>query len=379
MIIVVKIGTAVLAHTNGQINREVLVDLISDVSGLKKQTEGGHQIVIVTSGAVGVGRSVVSEELLATVKPSTDVNRKIFQEQILAAIGQPKLMSFYIDGFQKHGIDCAQILTTRSDFADRKFYLSLRTVVEGLLRLGVIPIFNENDVLSPEELDFSDNDQLAVVVAAMVKADKLIILTDVEGVYDRPLDEAGTKIVEQISNADEFLKTLRPGSGSSVGKGGIQSKLLAADLVTSLGISMHIASGKTSAPISRLIAGERIGTYFPTSGNKPKPDKLWLATAAVSTGKIVVSNYLADILREQQRAVSVLFPGIEEVQGEFNAKDVVEVCDVDGTVLGRGVCRHSSDDLKEKIEHYKALPEEEKERVIAAHIVAVHYDYFVHA
>ena len=377
MIIVVKIGTAVLAHANGQINRGVLIDLISDVSGLK--TQGGHRIVIVTSGAVGVGRSVVPEKLLVTVNPNINVDRRIFREQVLAAIGQPKLMAFYIEGFHKHGIECAQILTTRSDFADRKFYLSLRTVVEELLKLGVVPIFNENDVLSPEELDFSDNDQLAVMVAAMVKADKLIILTDVEGVYDRPLDEAGTKIVEHISDADEFLRTLRPGSGSSGGKGGIQSKLLAADLVTSLGISMHIASGKARAPISRLIAGERIGTHFPASGSKPRPDKAWLATAAVSTGKIVVSNYLADTLRERQRAVSVLFPGIEEVQGEFNAKDVIEVCDVDGAVLGRGVCRYSSDDLKEKIKHYEALLEAKKERVIAAHIVAVHYDYFVYA
>ena len=228
-------------------------------------------------------------------------------------------------------------------------------------------------------MDFSDNDQLAVVVAAMVKADKLIILTNVEGVYDRPMDEAGTKVVDKIHDAGKFLRTFRPDSRPSVGKGGIQSKLLAADLVTSLGISMHIANGKTSTPISRLIAGERIGTYFPASGDRPKPDKIWLATAAVSTGKIVVSNYLADILKEQQRAVSVLFTGIEEVWGEFEAKDVVEICDVDGAILGRGICRHSSDDLKEKIEHYKSLPEEEKERVIAAHIVAVHYDYFVHA
>lgn len=379
MIIVVKIGTAVLTRSDGQINREALVNLISDVSGLKQQTQGDHKIVIVTSGAVGVGRSAISEKRLAAVNPNVNLDRRILREQLLAAIGQPKLMAFYIEGFQKHGIDCAQILTTRSDFADRKFYLSLRTVVEELLKLGVVPIFNENDVLSPEELDFSDNDQLAVVVAAMVKADKLIILTNVEGVYDRPLDEIGTKVIDSIHDAGEFLKTSRPGGKSSTGKGGIQSKLLAADLITSLGISMHISSGKISAPISRLIAGERIGTHFPANGSKPKPDKVWLATAAVSTGQIIVSNYLADILKERQRAVSVLFTGIEEVRGEFKAKDVVEVCDVDGAVLGRGVCRYSSGDLKERIKQYKALPEEERERVIAAHIVAVHYDYFVYA
>src|SRR3989338_5517869 len=231
MIIVVKIGTAVLTHPDGQINREALVDLIADVSGLKKQTQGGHRIVVVTSGAVGVGRSVVSEELLATVKPSTDVNRKIFQEQVLAAIGQPKLMSFYIEGFQKHGISCAQILTTMSDFADRKFYLSLRTVVEELLKLGVVPIFNENDVLSPEELDFSDNDQLAVVVAAMLVADKLIVLSNVEGVYN-DLKGAKREIVPVIDQVADYTKNID--DSKSLGKGGMKSKLMIADLITSL-------------------------------------------------------------------------------------------------------------------------------------------------
>lgn len=378
--IVVKIGSAVLSGTDGYIRHKVIVNLIDDVAGLMKL---GYQVIIISSGAVIIGKSVSQLSVPDfAVSPPSKYDAKLLREQILASVGQPKLMGLYNEGFEKHNLSCAQILTTRSDFADRKFYLSLRIVTEELLRHGIIPIFNENDVLSPEELDFSDNDQLALMTAAMVLADRLVILTDVAGVYDRPPHEPEAKLISEITNVTEFMASFK--AGTHKGKGGIQSKLLCAEVITSLGIPMHIASGLEKTPLSRILDGEQLGTSFPATDKREEAIKGWLVTAAAGAGKIMVSTYLGDILRrgstqdkKERKTPSVLIAGIEDVQGAFDKKDVVEIIDDEGIVLGRGLSRYSSNELREKIAWYQELPDEEKAKVRTAEVIAVHANDFV--
>ena len=374
--IVVKIGSAVLGGLGGKDTRTVVAGLVEDVATLMKR---GYQVVIVSSGAVHTGRSAK-----ALSDPAFDVaspfkyDKKLLREQILAAVGQPRLMSLYIEEFAKQDIDCAQVLTTRADFADRTRYLSLRIVTEGLLRHGIVPVYNENDALSPEELDFSDNDQLALMTTAMVLADRLVILTDVAGVFDRSPLMAGAVLIPEITDVGAFLTTFE--AGVHKGKGGIKSKLTTAEVITSLGIPMHIASGAETSALTRIVDGERLGTSFPTVAPKEQPVKSWLRTAAAPSGKIVVSTYLADILRQgenpERKSPSILLAGIEEIQGEFDKRDVVEVVDDTGVVLGRGLSRDSSKSLREKIPWYMKLSDVEKAEWRSADIIAVHANDF---
>jgi glutamate 5-kinase len=371
--IIIKIGSRILTDRNGNLNKKVILMLADDINHIRKEKE--IEVIIVSSGAVSAGRSVIDLIGFKVEREAIDYDRSILEEQILAAVGQPKVMDLWIETLGKFSIHCAQLLTTRSVFASRKDYLSIRSVAINLIRLGVIPIFNENDVLSPEELDFTDNDQQACMIAAMLSADKLIILTDVEGVYDGSPKDSKSKLISVIKEPTKFLAHVDKLSGS--GKGGMRSKLLTADLATALGIDMHIADGLIPRVISKIMSGEKIGTYFPAkSKEKLKPIKSWLASAAASEGKIIVSTYLADILKRKQ-AASVLFSGIEKVSGNFKEGNTVEICHENGATLGRGLVRYGSDELKKQLVAYKKMSGKEKASLKTSSIIAVHYDYLV--
>lgn len=368
--IVIKIGSNVLTGKDGLLNKTVAENLVKDIAGVKNKKN--LEVVLVTSGAVSLGKSVKSLENFDVKTSAIKYNKAILKEQILAAVGQPKLMAFYNQEFEKYKLPCAQVLATRAVFADRQAYLSIRTVTESLLKLNVVPIFNENDVLSPEELDFSDNDQLASMIAAMLVADKLIVLSNVDGLYDS-VSGAKRQVIPVIEGAANYLKNID--DSKSAGKGGMKSKLIIADLITSLGISMHIANGSADNIVSRIIKGEAVGTFFPAQSKKVKALKNWLATAAVGEGKIFVSTYLADILKKKQTA-SVLTTGIEKVEGDFKKNEVVEIYNDNNKLLGRGLVRYSAENLKKKIDWYNNKTDSEKNEIKAANIVAVHYDYF---
>lgn len=367
----IKIGTAVLTKSDGSANQEVFDNLVDDVANLKDE---GVEVAIISSGAVNLGRSVPELKDRRFKVESGKFNPETLREQILAAVGQPKLMAAYSAGFVKRGYNCAQLLATRSDFADRQSYLSLRLVTEGLLRLNIIPIFNENDVLTAEEIDFGDNDQLAMMVSAMLNTDRLLILTNVDGVFDRPPHDSEATRVAEISDIEQFLSQRRITGRSLSGKGGMKSKLLCAETLASLGIPMSIGNGLVEQPIIRLLRGKS-GTFFPAAERKEKAAKTWLVTASVPSGSIIVSTYLAELLRHK-RTASVLLAGIEEVRGDFNKKDVVEICDDDQAVLGRGLVRFDDQELKAKVKQYRALSEAEKAQIKAADAIAVHYNDF---
>jgi len=368
--IIIKIGSKILTDANGHFNKAVVENLVKDIDAIKRKNN--IEVALVSSGAVALGKSIKFLQNFSVQDTAIKYDKKILREQILAAAGQPKLMAFYIKEFEKYKLSCAQILATRAIFADRQAYLSIRTVTENLLKLNMVPIFNENDVLSPEELDFSDNDQLAGMVAAMLVADKLILLSNVDGVYDKMV-ETKRQVIPIIEKASDYFKNID--DSKSQGKGGMKSKLIIADLMNSLGIDMHIANGTDKKIISKIINNQGVGTFFPAKNKKVKAIKNWLATAAVSRGKIFVSTYLADILKRKQTA-SILIIGIEKIEGDFNKNEVVAVYNDEGKILGRGLARFNSTDLQNKIVWYNKKTDNEKAKIKAADIVAVHYDYF---
>lgn len=369
--VVVKIGTRLLTQKDGQLNHEVFKHFLEEIAELKK---AGKKVVIVTSGSVGAGR------ISAKLKGNFSVDRGgqndgVVREQILAAVGQPELMTFYVSELRKHGINCAQLLVTRADFEDRQKYVSLRTVTNNLLQLDIIPIFNENDVLSTEELDFSDNDNLACMVTAMLVASQLIILTNLPGVYDPTSKTSKASILSEITDIPSVLNAVSKKT-DDVGRGGIYSKLLAASFITSMGIPMHIAGGFESHILSRIVLKkEKVGTFFPAIEKKIKPRKAWLKLTTGIKGKITVSTYLAEVLKEKQFA-SILLAGIESVDGVFKKDDVVTIYDADGNELGKGQTRYDSDKLRNEIVAYKNSPKS-GERVAGGKKIVIHYDYFI--
>ncbi|PIQ80407.1 MAG: glutamate 5-kinase [Parcubacteria group bacterium CG11_big_fil_rev_8_21_14_0_20_41_14] len=382
--LVIKIGSQLLTDKQMQLNQIMIESIAVQVAELLKS---GKQVVLVSSGAVASGRSAKTLIGPFSLVPDQQ-DPDLLREQILAAVGQPRLMRVYRRMFEKQNppIEAAQLLVTRADFADRKRYVSLRTVVENLVRLGIVPIFNENDVLSTEELDFSDNDQLACMVSAMIDADLLLTLTDVPGLLDKHPDEGG-KLIKQVENPESVRALAHPRKKKEgvVSKGGMLSKIEAADLITKLGIPMRIASGYEDKVITRIAAqDENVGTLFPVHGRKLSRKKIWISAGAAVTGRISVSTFLADRLRKKHVA-SILLRGVESLGGEeqnpekketFTEGDVVEVLDMDGTVLGKGQVRMGADELRDAI-----LAERAKNsagtRTPGGEKIVIHYDYFV--
>ncbi len=370
--IVVKIGSRVLTNSDGSLNVEMITDIVKNIARIM---EAGIEIILVTSGAVSTGKSMIKLDDFRLSAEAIDYDKNFLRNQILASVGQAKLIRVYQEEFQKYGINAGQILVSRKRFADRDEYLSLKMLVENQLRLRIVPIFNEDDTLRPAEMKFSDNDQVACMITAMTVSDLFIILTDVDGVLNGPPDDPVSQVIPEIMAVEEFMD--RIDDTAKISKGGMRSKLLMADLITSLGSSMRIVNGFQKNALARVVLNnESLGTFFPPKKKKASGIKSWLATSATSDGKIIVSTYLADILRRKQTA-SILFAGIEKVEGNFNGKDVVDVCDDNGIFLGRGIVKFSSSELEQKVKWHKEMPGEEREAKKASELIAMHYDYFV--
>lgn len=255
---IIKIGSRLITKGDGKLNIEVISNLVEDIVRVVKT---GKRIAIVSSGAVASGRTVKELQGDFFVENISE-GEKIMREQMLAAVGQPELMAVYKAEFKKLGFSCAQVLVTLDDFSAEHRYRNLKAVTENLLSLGIVPIFNENDVLSTEELAFSDNDQLSSMAAAMLKAEKLIILTNVDGVYDKNPNDKDAKLLSCVENVEAILINVDE-SKNEVGRGGMKSKLIIAEKAISLGIGVHIANGFEKEIISRIILkGEKLGTEF---------------------------------------------------------------------------------------------------------------------
>ena len=247
--IVVKVGTNVIAKTDGSLDRAIMAGLVKEISQLKS---AGIDIIFVTSGAVGAGTSVVQIQKKAN---------SVIKRQILAAVGQITLMKIYSELFDLHHDACAQVLVTKEDFKDRQHYLNLKNCFKALLRHKIVPIVNENDAVSVTELMFTDNDELAGLIASMLNVDALILLTNVDGIMD------GSSHLSLIKPGTKFEDFISP-EKSSFGRGGMLTKARLAAKLAKLGITTHIANGKNKQILSKVLRGENVGTKFLPGKNK---------------------------------------------------------------------------------------------------------------
>lgn len=334
--IVVKIGSSSLTNDRGEIDQEKLTDHIQAVAALRS---AGHEVILVSSGAVAAGFA----RLGYPTRPVTIKGR-----QAAAAVGQSLLIQSYIEKFSNFGIIPAQILLTRTDFSNRERFRNAFAALMELLERGILPIINENDTVSVEELTFGDNDMLSALVSGFIHADQLIILTDINGLYDSNphMNPFANKLdfIEDIS--DEMLAAAE-GSGSKVGTGGMKSKLLAAKKALSLGVPVFIGHGKGANKLLDILKHEGDGTYISKSMlGSINTSRQWIAFHSESAGKIFVDEGAKEAILFNGK--SLLPAGVLKVKGNFQKGDVVEVFGENG-LLGKGEVSYSSDDLKEAI------------------------------
>ena len=344
--IVIKLGTNVLRNEDGEASLPRLYSYIEDISKLIKQ---GKEVILVTSGAVGLGRKKLG------VEKSDDIVLK----QACAAIGQSKLMSIYEEGFEAYGVNVAQILLIEDDFAQRKRYLNLRNTLNKLLELGVVPVINQNDTVSTLELEtlykdaqvcFSDNDKLSALVASELDADLLVILSDVNGLYDsNPKTNPDAKIIKEVTEiSDEILKLA---SGvSDGGRGGMKTKLEAARLVTRFGGKVLIANGKIPNIIKEIFDENDYGTMFLPSEESLSGRKRWIGYATNIIGKIVVNDGAKKAILEKES--SLLPIGVIEIINEFKKGEVISILDENKEEIARGITNYSSDACKKIMGHH---------------------------
>jgi glutamate 5-kinase len=336
-LVVVKVGTGSLATSEGKLDEEEMSRLVKQTADAIKR---GEKIVLVTSGAVAAGIA----ELGIPPKPNDIVFR-----QASAAAGQAVLMDKYRAFFREHGLRVAQILLTSEDLSDRTSYLHTCNVLGMLLRLGVVPIINENDVTSVEELqplgkgykvNFSDNDMLSVLVANAIRADLVIILSDVDGIYTTDPRKSNAKILKTVDNITEEFKSSLTGK-SRLGRGGVQSKVKAAEIATKCGIPVVVANGRRENVISDILAGGEVGTFFKPQGQMSAV-KRWIAYGASTKGQISVNEGAKEAILQ---GASLLPVGVTGVLGHFDAGDVVSLVDQNNLEFARGDSNYNSGEL----------------------------------
>ncbi|MDG2384967.1 MAG: glutamate 5-kinase [Pirellulaceae bacterium] len=332
--IVVKVGTRVLTHADGQLNVERIESLADQINGI---VEGGRKVLLVSSGAVGAGMS----ELGITQRP-TDLS----QLQAVAAIGQTKLIEAYDQTFHRHGYHAAQVLLTAGDLHDRTSYLNVRNTLLALLEMKAIPIVNENDTVAVDELmtTFGDNDRLAALVTNLVQAPLLVILSDIDGLFDGPPKSDQTSLVSTVTCINDKIMSFAQDAVTGLSKGGMASKLQAAKIATVAGENVILANGHEPDILRRVAAGECIGTVFLAEGKSVSPWKRWIGFSAHPRGKIVLDDGARQAVVYQGR--SLLAIGILEIHGDFTKGDVVTLRDRQGQEWARGLTNYSDSELR---------------------------------
>ena len=349
--IVVKIGSQVLCGPDGALNHEALSNLVAQLTDLHAD---GWQVLLVSSGAVAAG-SGLADELRRIADP-------VARKQVMAATGQVRLMETYRKLFAQRGLTVAQVLATRSDFQTRRHYLNMRGCIEALLTTGIVPIVNENDVVSVTELMFTDNDELAGLLAGMVNAELLCLLSTVPGVYDGDPDDATTQCIKRWDDERYQLEEIVSCGTSALGRGGMHSKLAIARKVARLGTEVVIADGNDPQIMGKILGDQQAGTRFPVIGDA-SPAKRWLASAdSHATGSVTVNKGAADALLDRSRLTSLLPVGINAIDGHFDQGDVIQVLGPSGQVLGCGRARYDHKEAASLIGQRGQKP-------------LIHYDY----
>lgn len=329
--IVVKIGSSSLTNTKGELDEQKIVDHIEAIVELKKE---GHEVILVSSGSVAAG----FRKLGYSSRPVTTKGK-----QAAAAVGQSLLIQSYNDHFAQHGVTIAQVLLTRSDFQVKSRYKNANATLTELLDRSILPIINENDTVSVEELTFGDNDLLSALVSGAIHADHLIILTDVNGLYTaNPARDPEARRIDVVEEITDEMLGFAKGAGSKVGTGGMQSKLVAARHATAAGVEVFVGIGKGSQKLVQIVHGNGDGTYFKKHAKYLPTNKQWLSLTAV-TGKLFIDEGAVKALTEG--GGSLLPAGIYAFEGHFHRGDVVEVYDRH-TCIGRGEVFYSYEELE---------------------------------
>ncbi len=334
--IVVKVGTNLLS-TKTKIDEKRIENIVEQINALKKK---GYGVVLVTSGAIGMG----AKEL--KIKHSV---QDIALRQALASIGQPVLMSSYRKYFKKHDIVCSQVLITRKELDNRKTYVNLRNSIFTLLDLGIVPILNENDSISTAEIGsaFGDNDRMSALVASKIDAELLIILTDIDGLYDdNPATNPAAKLIKEIKIIDDDIMNCAKGAGSTFSTGGMRTKLLAAKIASIAGCNCVIASGMDDKALIKIVENEDIGTFI-HSKEKKKQRTRWIMNSSTN-GSIKIDDGAKRALEDHK---SLLPSGIIETIGVFEAGDVIDILDKNGLAFAKAVPYYDSTDILAIIGH----------------------------
>ncbi|HTU85974.1 MAG TPA: glutamate 5-kinase [Solirubrobacteraceae bacterium] len=358
--VVVKLGSSIVATDRGDVRTDVLGRICDELAELQRS---GRQPVVVTSGAIARGMGVMELPL----RP-----RAIDELQAASAVGQGKLYQVYDELLRDRGLQTAQVLLTFFDVSARSHYLNARQTLRKLLDWRVIPVINENDTTTTDEISFGDNDFLAAQIAILIAAEQLVLLTDAEGLFTAdPRIDPDARLVSEVTELGQ-LDELRIGHATSpLGSGGMRSKVVAAEMATAAGITTVIASGLIPGALLSAAAGEAVGTRFTARTGRYSSFKLWLRYAKPTRGQVLVDAGAARALREG--GTSLLPVGIIEVTGEFNAGDAVEIAH-DGELVGKGICNYSSGELR-RVRGLKSR--DVRERLPRATEEAVHRDYFV--
>ncbi len=353
---VVKVGTSVLAAPDGTLDPDRVGHLAQQVSAVAAT---GRRVALVSSGAVGAGIG-----RLGMSRRPDDLPKL----QAAAAVGQAFLIRAYDDEFRRHGRHAAQLLLTHEDLDSRVRYLNVRNTLSALFDLGAVPIINENDTISVDEIKFGDNDRLAAMVANLLQAQLLIILSVVDGLYDSDPGAGGPgRVIPLVADLDDSTLGLAGDSKSALGTGGMRSKLQAARLVTQAGGSVIIASGKSDRPLTRILDGEPVGTLFLARGQTQAARKRWIGLTARPRGHYVVDVGASQALVSGKR--SLLAIGIVDVVGEFGKGDVVGIRDPDGREFARGLTNYSTAEARS----IRGLRNEQVRQLLGTH-----YDEVIH-
>ena len=331
--LVVKIGSNILSDEKEGLNTKRISAIASEIAAVK---EGGYDVVVVSSGAVAAGM----RKLGMKQKP-----RDIKLKQAAAAVGQSSLMWAYEKSFDEFGTKVAQVLLTQEDFSDRKRYINSKNTLLTLLSYGVVPIINENDTVSTDEIRFVDNDNLAALVSILVEADRLVILSDVDGLYrEDPRLNPKAELVACVEEISGEIEKLAGGAGSAVGTGGMYSKVLAAKKALAHCIPVHILSGKRKGLIAEVLSGGQQGTFFRPGPCRLSHRKGWIAYNSRTKGSLVLDDGAVRALTTQGK--SLLPSGITGVEGDFDLGDAVSCVDGRGRRIAKGIVNYSASDLR---------------------------------
>ncbi|WP_179946914.1 glutamate 5-kinase [Vibrio splendidus] len=330
--VVVKLGTSVLTGGTLALDRAHMVELVRQCAELKKQ---GHSVVMVSSGAIAAGR----EHLGYPALPNSMASK-----QLLAAVGQSQLIQVWESLFAIYGLKIGQMLLTRADLDDRERFLNARDTINALVEHDIIPVVNENDAVATNEIKVGDNDNLSALVGILCGADKLLLLTDQKGLFTAdPRKDPNAELIKEVKTIDDTLRKIAGGSGTTLGTGGMATKLQAADIARRAGIEVIIAAGSAENVVFDSLSDNPQGTRFLPLPEALENRKRWILAGPASAGDIVVDDGAVNAVNT--KGSSLLAKGVVRVQGEFSRGEVTQVTDSKGKVVARGIASYSSQDL----------------------------------